>query len=54
MRSYFQTLFSRGNVEVYDVVTCVERKVTDAHNASLVSPFTAQEVKKYLVLYGLG
>ncbi|KAH9666707.1 reverse transcriptase domain-containing protein [Citrus sinensis] len=42
---YFTTLFTAGICSYDDVLNCVESKITDAQNQSLLEPFTAEDVQ---------
>lgn len=48
--NYFRTLILRGNITVDAILNCLERRVTDIHNASLVSPLDTKEVKAAIFL----
>ncbi|KAH9767472.1 reverse transcriptase domain-containing protein [Citrus sinensis] len=42
---YFTTLFTAGICSYGDVLNCVESKITDAQNQSLLEPFAAEDVQ---------
>ena len=42
--SYFSHLFTAENVNLEPITDCLERKVTEDFNASLLAPITKEEV----------
>ena len=43
---YFDKLYKSQGVESEAVISCVDRRVTDTHNALLIAPFLEDEVKE--------
>lgn len=43
---YFAELYKGGETQMEDVISCVQKKVIDAHNELLIAPFRQEEVKE--------